>query len=115
KPPTDRNKRDPMTLHFYLRFWPWRWEIYLYRVEYLRLRYQHNWLWRDVRKTIDRSSDEPKRLLFCIRMYEPQDEYSLAEGNYEADIADEDEVTIQSCEGGLPRMNEPTGPTLEEL
>lgn len=115
KPSADGNKRDPVTLHFYLRFWPWRWEFYLYRVEYLRLRYQHNWLWRDVRKTIDISSDEPKRLLFCIRLYEPQDEYSLAEGSYEADIADEDEVTIESCAGRLPGIKVPVGPSLEEL
>lgn len=115
KPSSDGNKRDPVTLHFYLRFWPWRWEFYLYRVEYLRLRYQRKWLWRDVRKTIETSSDEPKRLLFCIRLYEPQDEYSLAENSYEPDIADEDEVTIDSCAGGLPQVNGPAGPALEEL
>lgn len=115
KPSADGNKRDPVTLHFYLRFWPWRWEFYLYRVEYLRLRHQHNWLWRDVRKTIGISSDEPKRLLFCIRLYEPQDEYSLAEGSYEADIADEDEVTVEPCAGQLPGIKVPFGPPLEEL
>jgi hypothetical protein len=115
KPSTEGKKREPVTLQFYLRLWPWKWEFYLYRVEYLRLRYQRNWIWRDVRKTIYTTSADPRRLLFCIRLYEPQDEYSFTEGSYEPDIADEDEVTIESCTGGFPRINGPTGPTLEEL
>jgi DNA-binding protein HU-beta len=113
---TDGNVRPSITLRFYLGLWRWNWDVYLYKVEYLRLRYEKNWVWPDVRKTISEVSAEPKLPLFRVSFYEPQDEFSMSEGSYVPDINDEgDEVRIEPLPDHIQRTSCPTGASLESL
>ncbi len=115
KPSSDGKNRQSIVLQFYLGLWPWRWDFYLYRVDYLRLRHERHLIWPDIRKTIYKTSVEPKQALFRVRPFEPQDEYSFVEGSYVPDVTADDEVTAESFVGKLPSIHCPSSRTLEDL
>lgn len=117
KPAADGKPRTGTTLQFYLNLWPWRWDFYLYRIRFLSLHYEKNWIWPDVRQTILQGSVEAKRPLFSIRLYEPQDEYSWTDLDYTPDVTDEDleELKQQVLTTEMPPVRFPLTPTLEEL
>jgi hypothetical protein len=117
KPSTDGKPRSAIRLQFYLNLWPWRWDFYLYRIRYLILSYEQNWLSPNVRKAILQDSFEPKHPLFSLRVYEPQDEYSWTEHEYAPDVADEalEEIKQEPLATPMPDLRFPAGPTLEDL
>lgn len=113
---SDGTSRPALSLHFYLGLWPWRWDFYLLKAEYLRLRYANPWYWRDVRKTITETVAEPKLPLFRAVFYEPQDEFSISEGSHTPDITDDgDEVAIAPLADAIGQSGCPAGTPLQEL
>lgn len=117
KPAPDGRPRPATTLQFYLNLWPWRWDFYLYRIRFLTLHYEKNWIWPDVRKTIVAGTIEAKRPLFSIRVYEPQDEYSWTDLEYTPDVTDQDleEIKQYALTTAMPAVRFPLKPTLEDL
>lgn len=116
-PPRAGRRRKPRILNFYLYLWPWEWDFYLYRVRYLRLRHRRNWLWKQVSDTISTASVELKWPLFRMRYYEPQDKYSVKEGEYKPDVPETDanDVRTESFSGEISNIRFPSGQSLEDL
>jgi hypothetical protein len=113
---SDGSSRPSLSLHFYLGLWPWRWDFYLLKVEYLRLRYAKHMFWFDVRKTISQATAEPKVPLFRASFYEPQADFSISEGSHFSEIADDgDEITVGPFTDPAGKAGCPAGAPLEEL
>jgi DNA-binding protein HU-beta len=111
----DNGARSPLVLYFYLGLWPWKWTVYLIKVDFLRLQYKRRWFWRDVRKSISQGEIKLELPLFQVLFYEPQTEWSISEGSYHPEIADEDEIKIVSVDGRCPAAGPPRAPDLEDL
>jgi hypothetical protein len=96
----------PIHLTFYPQLWLWSWEFYLYRVEHLSFRYHRNLLRQQVREPLSNAEDRTERPLFCVRFYEPQeDQLSLAEGDFDPDVAEAGEITIEPLPAGILPKN----------
>jgi DNA-binding protein HU-beta len=107
--------RPPLVLHFYLGLWRWKWTVYLIKVDFLRLQYKRRWLWRDVRKSIVQEEVRLELPLFQVSFYEPQSEWSISEGPYQPDVADEDDIRIVPVACSCPDVRLPSAPALEDL
>ncbi|HEY0170954.1 MAG TPA: hypothetical protein VGB98_08020 [Pyrinomonadaceae bacterium] len=78
-----------LKLYFFLGLWPWRWDVYLHSVEYLRLEYRRRFLvWGQVRNTIVKATHEPKQPVCQIVHYVPQDKPSIREQSYTPEVSD---------------------------
>jgi hypothetical protein len=105
----------PLDLFFYTDLWPWSWDVYLHRIEYLKLAYQKRWYWSDVRNTLEPLTSDVKSPLFRASYYEPQDECSIAEGTYKPEVEEDEGLRIEVLNGSYPKFDPLTSPTLEEL
>jgi hypothetical protein len=117
RPSGGRPKGKPGRLLFYLELWPWRWDFYVYRVQYLQLQYKSSWLWRDVRETISETHIDLREPLFRLRFYEPQEDYSFTDEDYIPDVALEDvhAIKVEALHDPMPDVPRPIGPTLQDL
>jgi uncharacterized membrane protein YgcG len=77
-----------LMLYFFFGLWPWRWDVYLHSVEYLRLEYRRKYFWWQVRNTIVTAAHEPKQPVCQIVHYIPQDEPSLREQSHTPEVSD---------------------------
>jgi hypothetical protein len=106
-----------LQLSFYYSFWPCYYDVYLYRLRYLRLRFQKGWFWRNVRDTIEDKDLPLKRPLFRIKYFEPQDEFSISDRDYMPDIDSDDAADFEFIEltEAMPAAPFKLGESLVEL
>lgn len=115
--PSDGNSDSKsLMLYFYLRLWPWRWDVYLHKVEYLQLEYRNRFLWWwQVRNTIVKAEDEPNLPLCQIVHYEPQEEPSIRAQSYTPEVPDISISINPPAVSEPPRARLTNVATLEEL
>jgi hypothetical protein len=113
----DDGTGKPLQLSFYLSFWPCYYDVYLYRLRYLRLRYQKHWYWWNVRDTIETTEHVLKRPLFRIKYFEPQNEYSITDNDYTPDISADEALGYEIVElsVAMPATAFQEGESLEKL
>jgi hypothetical protein len=102
-------------LHLYAGLWPWRWDFYLYKVELLRLKYEKRWIWPDVRETFSSKVLAIRQPLFSLSFYEPQEDFSISDGEYTPEVEEAEEIRIDKLADGLPNVEFPLNPSLEEI
>jgi hypothetical protein len=104
-------------LFFYLALWPWRWDFYVYRMQYLRLQYRSAWPWREVRKTISETHSDRSEPLFRLRYYQPQDDYSFTDEDYVPDVPLEEvhAIKVEPLGDPMPDVPRPRGTPLEDM
>lgn len=91
------------------------WDVYLYRTDYLQLRYKKSWIWPDVRKTIVHESIPIQQPLFRIEFFEPYPSFSFALGRYQPDVEQGDAVSSVPLTTPCPPAAIPETRTLEQL
>ena len=106
---------DPLNLYFFLKVWPWRWNVYLHKIEYLRLEYRRSLFWRQIRDTIVEYELNLRQPLFQLVYYEPDGWPSLREGSYEPDVADISLAIVPLNPNGYPRAGDAEATTLQAL
>jgi hypothetical protein len=106
---------DPLNLYFFLKVWPWRWDVYLHKIEYLQLEYRRWWYWWQIRDTIVEYELRLRLPLFQIVYYEPDTWPSLRERAYEPDIADITIGVVLLNSNGYPRASDPEATNLQDL
>lgn len=111
----DGSRAAAKQLHLYAGLWPWRWDFYLYKVELLRLRYEKRWIWPDVRETFSSKVLTVRQPLFSLSFYEPQEDFSISDGEYEPEVEDAEEIRIDELTERLPNVEFPINPSLEEI
>lgn len=57
-------------------------DFYVYQYDYMYLKYKGSWFWPDVRETIQSETINDIVPLFRVSYYEPDEDLSVAEGNY---------------------------------
>ncbi|MBX6376494.1 MAG: hypothetical protein IRZ13_19995 [Acetobacteraceae bacterium] len=112
---SDGSRAPAKHLHLYVGVWPWRWDFYLYKVEILRLRYEKRWIWPDVRETFSSRVLTLKQPLFSVQFYEPQEDFSISDGDHAPEIEDPEAISIAPLTVDLPNVEFPLNPTLEGL
>lgn len=98
---------------FYLPLWVWRWDLYLYKLEVVELTYRKNWLWQQIRESVNSTSHDVRVPLAQILFYEPLDAPSVVSGSYTPDVPDAGEVVIRPSLGVCPIANNHDAMTLE--
>ena len=106
---------DPLNLYFFLKVWPWRWNVYLHKIEYLRLEYRRSLFWRQIRDTIVEYELNLRQPLFQLVYYEPDGWPSLREGSYEPDVGDISFAILPLNPNGYPRAGDAEATTLQAL
>lgn len=92
-----------------------RWDVYLYRSDYLQLEYHKKWFWKDVRKTIQTDSAILKIPLFSIIFYEPIPSPSYVFDEFEPEVPTASEIITQQLLKPCPTKSLPELLTLEQL
>jgi hypothetical protein len=106
---------DKLILYFFLKLWPWRFNVYLHKIEYLQLEYKREWLWWQVRNTILTRELSPRQPLYQIVYYEPDDWPSLRENSYEPQVSDISLSVLPLKPNGYPKVSDPGTTSLEDL
>jgi hypothetical protein len=111
--PNGQSQVRPVIAHLELRriFW----DVYLYQADFLQLEHRRRWYWTDVRKTIIQGKSNPRKPLFTIQFYEPQEELSFKFDEYIPEIAEPDQIRAVLLETPCPRAVSQTPLALEDL
>ena len=114
--PTGANTTsDPLNLYFFLKVWPWRWDVYLHKIEYLQLEYRSWWYWWQIRDTIVEYECNLRAPLLQIVYYEPDTWPSLRERAYEPDVPDISIAVLPLNPNGYPRVGDAEATSLQDL
>jgi len=80
------------------------WDVYLYRVDVLRLEYRKPLLWKDIRKTMASCEVELKVPLFRLYYFQPEPALSYTFDSYTPDDDEFEGVTMSSI-ATIPKWN----------
>jgi hypothetical protein len=98
------------------RYWPRRWDVYLYSFEYIQLSYRKGWLWSDIRETI--TSTGVVNLgwpLLSVTFYEPQSMLDVCLEDVVDPLEDPKAISVVDLAGTMPLASAPMMPSLEEM
>jgi hypothetical protein len=115
KTSADGSRASAKQLHLYTILWPWRWDFYVDKVELLRLKYEKRWIWPDVRKTFSYKILTIREPLFSLSYYEPQEDFSISDGEHSPKVEEAEEIRIDKLTEALPNVEFPLNPSLEEI
>jgi hypothetical protein len=113
KTSADGSRASPKQLYFYFTLWPWQWDFYLYKVELMRLKYEQSWYWWRVRETIASKVLDIRQPLFSLCFYQPEEDPSISDGEYVAEVQDADEIHVTKLDEPLRNIEFPLNSSLE--
>jgi hypothetical protein len=115
-------------LCLYVGIWPWRWDVYLYRIErgkYSATGRRRSSVLKQSATTIEMAVLKQsattieialRQPLFSLQFYEPQEDLSISDGEYVPDVENPAQISVEPLETQLPPEFEfPIAPTLEDL
>lgn len=106
---------DTRTVNIFNKVKEIRWDVFLYQSDYLQLEYNKNWIWKDVRKTIQTDSASLKKPLFSIIFYEPIPSPSYGFDEFEPEVQTLSEINTQELLTVCPTRTLPNLMSLEKL
>jgi hypothetical protein len=93
------------------RYWPRRYDFYLYSYDYIELSYMKGWLWDDVKTTkIERKV--LGWLLTSVIFHEPQPDLDVTYGQIDDVLDEPDGILVQELTAEMPNSK---GPQMEQL
>jgi hypothetical protein len=123
KTSSDGSRAPTKNLCIHVGIWPWRWDVYLYRIERgeyyetdrraLSLKKAAVAIERQSTTAIEITLRQP---LFSLQFYEPQEDLSISDGEYIPDVENPAQISVEQLVTELPPEFEfPVSPTLEDL
>ncbi len=113
--PDNKKSVDIRKVTVYTKVKEFRWDVYLYKSEYLQLEYHKSWFWNDVRKTIQIYDIVLKEPLFSIVFYEPIPALSYCFDEYSPEVNNMTEIIINKVISPCPFRTLPDIPSLDKL
>jgi hypothetical protein len=93
------------TAYLRRRYWPRRWDVYIYSAQYIELSFKTGWLWSDVRKTIAKTDEQVLGLpLTSVIYYEPQDVPNVFYGPVENELKNPEDMEVVELREPMPRI-----------
>jgi hypothetical protein len=88
----------PFDVNLYIKLYEWHFDFYLVRLDQLTLEYKNRWfglgLLEPVRRKVSSSSDPKALPLFRLRLYEPIEGLSVAEGPYHPTVGMDESASV---------------------